>query len=159
MPLYSGWSWKCLMETLLFASFMANSSESSRTSQVAKLHWQKYRHGMPVNFKSSLKVSHFMLANLLVFFVLVEWNWSGARVPCLFARLVVIAIPVLMWRDMLLALPASWGGLTGLGLFMESSSMVAWGSLGGRMVDCYRWLLLLQEVNEKMGKEKMHRKL
>ena len=38
-------------------------------------------------------------------------------------------------------------------LFMKSSSMIACGNLGGRMMDCCRWLLLL-EVYEKMGIEK-----
>ena len=35
------------------------------------------------------------------------------------------------------------------GLFMVSSSIVAWGNLGGGMVDCCKWLLL-QEVDEKI---------
>ena len=35
-------------------------------------------------------------------------------------------------------------------LFMVPFSIVAWGNLGGGMVACYKWLLLLQEVDEKM---------
>ena len=35
-------------------------------SHVEKLHMQKYRHETPAVFKSSLKVSFFILANLLV---------------------------------------------------------------------------------------------
>ena len=66
VPLYSGWSRKCLLEALLSANFTASSSEGSRTSQVAKLHWQKYRHGMPADFRSSSKVSFLISANLPV---------------------------------------------------------------------------------------------
>ena len=50
------------MEMLLPAS----SSEGSRISQVVKLCWQKYQHGMPSDFKSSSKVSRLILASLLV---------------------------------------------------------------------------------------------
>ena len=41
------------MVTLLPASYMASSFEGCRTSQVAKLSWQKYWHGMPADFNSS----------------------------------------------------------------------------------------------------------
>ena len=47
------------------ARFLARSSEGSRTSHNAKLHLQKYRHGMPAVFKRSSNVSFFSLANLL----------------------------------------------------------------------------------------------
>ena len=36
-----------------------------------------------------------------------------------------------------------------LKLFIVSPFIVAWGNQGGGMVDCFKWLLLLQEVDEK----------
>ena len=66
VPLYSGWSRKCFVETLLLASFTVSSSEGNRSSKVAKLRRQKYRHGMHADFKSSSNISRLIPANLLV---------------------------------------------------------------------------------------------
>ena len=64
------WRWKCFVGTLLPAS---------RTSHVAKLHQQKCRHWIPVNFKSSSNVSFFNPANLLVLrFVMIKDRVFGS---------------------------------------------------------------------------------
>ncbi len=47
-----------------------------------------------------------MLARL-VFFVLVEYNWQGARIPCSLEKPVVMTIQMLMWRVLLPVLLAS----------------------------------------------------
>ena len=66
LPLCSGRSRKNFDEILLPASFTANSSDGSRTSQLAKLRPQKYLAGIPVAFSSSSNVSFLIPANLLV---------------------------------------------------------------------------------------------
>ena len=56
LPLYSGWRQKYFVKMLLPASFATSSSESCRTSQVAKLRRQKDRHGIPAVLRSSPNV-------------------------------------------------------------------------------------------------------
>ena len=48
-------------------SFIASSSDGSRTLQAAKLRLQKYLAGIPVAFSNFANVFFLMLANLLVF--------------------------------------------------------------------------------------------
>ena len=57
VPLYLGWSRKCLVETLLSAS----SSDGSRTSQGTKLLQHKYRHWIPAGGFLSLLFFAFKL--------------------------------------------------------------------------------------------------
>ena len=46
-------------------------------------------------------------------FVLLGWNWLVARIILMLEKPVVMAIQMLMWMVLLLALPASLGGLPG----------------------------------------------
>ena len=62
--LYSGWSRKYFVETLLQASFAASSSEGIRSSQVSMLRRQKDQHGIPAVLRSSPNV--LIPASLLV---------------------------------------------------------------------------------------------
>ena len=64
--MYLGWSRKYFDVMLLLASLTASSSDSSRTSQVAKLRLQKYLAGIPAAFNSSSKDSFLIPASLLV---------------------------------------------------------------------------------------------
>ena len=65
-PLYFGWSWKNFVLMQLSASLAACSLVGSSTSQVAKLHRQKYCPGMPAVCITSSKLSFFNPANLLI---------------------------------------------------------------------------------------------
>ena len=59
---------------LLFpASFVANSCDRSRTSQVAKLRLQNYLAGIPATLRSSSNVSFLRQANLLVLMSNNQW--------------------------------------------------------------------------------------
>ena len=49
----------------------------------------------------------------LASFVLVGWNWLGARIPLILEKPGAMAIQMLIWRVLLPALPASLGGLPG----------------------------------------------
>ena len=66
VSMYSRWSWKNFVEMQLSASLAACFFVGSRTSQVVKLHLQKYCLGIPAVCMNSLKVSFFSLANLMV---------------------------------------------------------------------------------------------
>ena len=66
--MYSGCNLQYFVVILLFpASFLANSFDGSRISQVAKLRLQKYLAGIPAAFKSSSNFSFFRPADILVF--------------------------------------------------------------------------------------------
>ena len=65
-PMYSGRSLKNFVEMQLSAKLAAYSFVSSSTSQVAKLHQQKYCLGMPAVRISFSNVSFFHTENLLV---------------------------------------------------------------------------------------------
>ena len=66
-PLYSSWSRECSEDMLLPASFVASSSDGSKTPQVAKLLLQKYLTGILAAFRNSSKVSFLILVSFLVF--------------------------------------------------------------------------------------------